>query len=591
MSRVQSLLLGLSCVGLLACAAETTEGSALTASPDATTDGGASATGTDSGPSTASSDASGGGLDAPGLDVTAPEVGVSVKPLALVYVDNPISTPTPTEVELLHLTTWGTTAPAGLEPKSLVGDYADVVNCWPDAENGTAVQAGPLTLTQCTPKHAALPGQDGTYRHIVPPTSPTAADDRFAEVMMYHHMQVIHDYFKDGHGLTDLDRPLKAVVNLQVHPKGLCDEWSSIGNAAYSPDGIMDFGFPIDLKLGGDAIIFGQTTSKDFAYEAGVIYHEYTHAMVGTTRLSGLAPDNFGLTNLSGALNEAYADYFSCTVRNNPIVGEYALNATEAPTVCGVPLGGAGGNLSRDLTAKRACPGDLTGEVHADSEIFSAALWEIREKLGAEKADDVIFGALHGFSNTTDFNFAAQLTAQEAVKRLKSNDEVAIVNKAFNSRGIIGCKRVVPAKAVGSRGLPLTYYPHGAFGGDPWGGFVPGLLQIQVDAPPDTKEIQLDFKSYGTMNASVAWKAGPEPVVYYVEGLFGKQFKNDAMTVSSLEKTGKNAYRTRLSGSCVSAGTWTFSIHNQGGDFQLVGVTATFAKAPTGTPNFDTCGK
>lgn len=33
---------------------------------------------------------------------------------------------------------------------------------------------------------------------------------------MYFHMNRVHDYFQEAHGFSGMDRPLRAIVNLQV---------------------------------------------------------------------------------------------------------------------------------------------------------------------------------------------------------------------------------------------------------------------------------------------------------------------------------------------------------------------------------------
>ena len=86
-----------------------------------------------------------------------------------------------------------------------------------------------MEIVSCVPEQKAKPGPDGTYLHIVPPATPAEDDGRFAEVMMYHHMQVIHDYFKETFAFTGLDFPLDAVVNLTIDVGGT---WRSFPNAA-----------------------------------------------------------------------------------------------------------------------------------------------------------------------------------------------------------------------------------------------------------------------------------------------------------------------------------------------------------------------
>ncbi len=517
--------------------------------------------------------------DDPTDDGTDDPVELTFQPLAWVFESNPIDTPDPIEVELLHLTS---------EDHTLQGDFANVRNCLPDEENGQPVEVNvglPLTLTTCTPTHVAVPGDDMTYRHIKPPEDHGSGTDSTAELMMYHHMQLIHDYFQQGHGLTDLDHPLDALVNIQafVDAAPFCQEWTSLGNAAFMPEGaIGQFGVDLSMGIEGDAIVFGQTTSKDFSYDADVIYHEYTHAMIGSTRLNAVYPDKLGLNNLPGALNEGYADYFAGTLSDNSVVGNYALNDIEPQTICGFPLGQGGANMARDMETERTCE-DLTAEVHADGEIFASALWAIRKALGAEKADAVILGALVGFTHTTDFQLASAATIERAKTDLDAAD-AAVVEQIFTDRGITDCDRVVPVTSVGKRGIPLRFEGVGSTF-TPFPGFMPGYLQFKVELPENVTAVRIFVYAQGGNNKMQAvWKPGDQPIKY-TNGI------HDGFKTTDFELDGNATYKTRLAGGCLGKGTWTFAIHNQGEGFQVTGIAAFPNTQPVEDLNFDPpCG-
>ncbi|MBT9554883.1 MAG: M36 family metallopeptidase [Myxococcales bacterium] len=491
--------------------------------------------------------------DAP--DTTGP-------PRALVFEENPIDSPSPVEVVLTDLNPQ--------QKGRLTGGYANVQNCVADKDAGKAmpVEFGgfKLDLTLCAPKYTALP-EDGVYTHITPPETQSIDSDAFAEVMMYHHIQRIHGYFKDGFGLTDLDYPLDALVNVQVHV-ALCDSWAAFGNALFTPEGSFNFGIDFDFGFEGAAIIFGQTADKDFAYEADVIAHEYTHAMIGATRLNAITVDEQGLSNLAGALNEGYADYFACTTAGDSVIGNYALNAVAGLTVCGVPLS-TSGNLARDLATFRTCPADLTAEVHADGEIFASALWAIRDALGAEKADAVILGALVGFTQSTGFTEAAQATLAEAQATLDAGDAAA-VEKAFGDRGLLACERVIPANRVGVRGIPLTFEAGGALGNGPLGPVTPGYVQIGFLVPEGASSVDLVLEvggGAGDVDADAVVKAGGSAV--QLGG--GPGSGHDGVARIALRKGASNKELVvTLSGSCLSPGPWSAAILNEGDGFAVI---------------------
>ncbi|MFO0750049.1 MAG: M36 family metallopeptidase [Myxococcota bacterium] len=371
---------------------------------------------------------------------------------ARVYRVDPIVTPELETVTLAHLT-----PPYG----ALTGPYARVRSCTPDLERGKQtsyqLQNGTMNIVSCVPEQKALPDADGSYASIVPPATPADDDGRFAELMMYHHMQVIHDYYKDFYGLTDRDQPLEALTNVETWVDQ-CDDWEGIANAAFVPQAGLDY-FVTGLDVSdihGDAILFSGTADKNFSLDASVIYHEYTHAMLGATRLSGVFLDDQGINNLPGALNEGYADYFAATQTGEPTIGTYALTDLAEVSFCGASDTGTvvAENYSRDLRDQRHCPDDLTAEVHADSEIFSTALWAMRDALGKLKADSIALYAVVQLTNESDFDAAASYTIA-AAKELYGPEDEATVRAIFEARNLVDCGRVVPIEKVGQAELTL----------------------------------------------------------------------------------------------------------------------------------------
>jgi len=509
---------------------------------------------------------------------TTPEVIEEVtppfSPQAKIYRVDPITTPNLEQVELEHLTSTDHT---------LVGAYARVRSCTPDLARGKKIPLDlggfQIDVVSCVPESKALPGDDGTYLAIAPPATPAADDGRFAEVMMYHHMQVIHDYYKDVHGLTDRDSPLDAITNVQAN---VCGDWAMIANAAFIPDGGLDqLGFDLDLDINGDSIIFSGTSKRNFSYDGVVIYHEYTHAMLGATRLNAAFVDDQGINNLPGALNESYADYFAGTITNQSAIGNYALNDLEGISICGFSLG-AGGDAGRDMEVDKTCPNDLTAQVHADSEIFSSALWEIRKQLGQTDADRVILSSVLTLTNTSDFTLAAAATI-DAADELLGAAAAAKVEKAFMDRGLIDCQRVLPVGRVGQRGLPVTLESKDAFSPNPFPGYAPGYLQYSFVVPEGTATITLAINAAGGGGGplggggdgpilTAVFKPGSAPVRYTL-GLAAGSGKNDGQFELPV-----------VAGKVVIAsgdlppdpGTWTFALHNSGGSGSLSKITATF---------------
>jgi len=74
--------------------------------------------------------------------------------------------------------------------------------------------------------------------------------------------------------------------------------------------------------------------------------------------------------------------------------------------------------------------------VHADGEIWSRALWDIRNGLGADTATRIIVEAQFDFAVDTTFAAAATATVNTA-QRLAGTAAANTVHQAFVDRGIL----------------------------------------------------------------------------------------------------------------------------------------------------------
>lgn len=401
-------------------------------------------------------------------------------PRAKVFVHDPVTDGKKTgEVELVPPTT---------ADGKLTGPSVEVHNCL-QQEGGTDLKQGGYTIgTMCVEAQTVVKDADGSYFSVVPPAEFSDGQDPFAELQMYFHVSTIHDFYHDGFGLTDLDFPLTAIVNLtmNIDPSiakytGQDPGWNGFPNALFMPpEGFAQFGLPV---RDNGAIVFGQYKDTDFSYDASVIYHEYTHAIVGTTRLTGVTLDSTGLDNLPGAMNEGFADYFSCSLRDDPHIGAYALTSF------------GGGYLERDLSIPKKCPDDLTTEMHADGKIIGSALWQIRQKVGNTRADGIILKALASFTKSTSLTGAGKLILAEAkgVDKKTGDDVKAILD----AHGILTCKR---AKALedfdtdaSQEHVPYTVEGLQSSQGDSFPTGMPGYLQFYVDVPAGTPSVTIGW--------------------------------------------------------------------------------------------------
>ena len=188
-------------------------------------------------------------------------------------------------------------------------------------------------------------------------------------------------------------------------------------------------------QFGGDNSFYREGTGKltitlgkggvDDAEDADVIVHEYGHS-VQDNQVPG-----FGSSPDAGAIGEGFGDYLAVTVTQPftpqslwPCVADWdSTSYTSTTPHC----------LRRTDTTKQY-PADLVGEVHADGEIWSAALFAINQAIGRTHADKIIIGAQSGFTPTISMPDAAQVTVDYA--RKIDRGAVSAVRAAFAAHGL-----------------------------------------------------------------------------------------------------------------------------------------------------------
>jgi hypothetical protein len=499
-------------------------------------------------------------------------------PLANVYVDNPLEDKKQTtQVLLQHVTD-----PEGL----LNGPYVRVWNCVNEA-GGETINIGhgtsATTGKMCPREQRAKPGPDGTYLQITPPAVDADGHTSFAEIMMYHHVTTIHDHYRDSFGLSWIDKPLRAIVNLQTY-SDKTGTWSGYANAAYMPkvdSGSLVTMLGVDLLQGDDGIVFGYLNGDvNFSFDASVIYHEYTHFVMGGQVLLEYALDKYGVDPTPPALNEALADYFASSYLKNPKLGSYSL-----------------GSQMRDLTRVLRCPDHLVGESHYDGEVASGAFWGAREILGVDVADHALWNMVLTFTKSTTFELAATAALDE-IKKL-APDKVEAVKEVFVDRGMLGCTRLreyadfdTTTGGALSPGYPgkspeMLIFPDG----------VPAYSQNHLTLLDTTKELTIDYTvggnyggTQGTLpDVAVALRRGADPITYDYSS--GKAVSSAHATLKGADDGTGKGYRLVLSGACIKKGDLVFQFMNRGtrsGRVRKIQVTQS-ATVTNPAPNFDLC--
>jgi zinc metalloprotease ZmpB len=237
----------------------------------------------------------------------------------------------------------------------------------------------------------------------------TRHDDRFEQVMAYYWVTEAQKYIQSlGFGSTL--RP----VNMESQDIRI----NQIG---------IDNSFSWDKH---DLLRFGKGGVDD-AEDAEVILHEYGHAIQD----SQMTPPGFGTSVEAGSIGEGFGDYWAVTVSNviaptpDPAcVADWdSVSYTAGPVHC-----------LRRVDTDLHYPTDLNGRVHHDGQIWSRALWDIRNALGHAEADKIILEAQFQFAPDTSMPAAAQATVAAAQSLYGSaSAEASAVLAAFQARGIL----------------------------------------------------------------------------------------------------------------------------------------------------------
>jgi len=233
-------------------------------------------------------------------------------------------------------------------------------------------------------------------------------DDRFEQVMAYYWVTQAQLYILSlGFG-TRL-RP----VNMESQDTRI-NTWGQDNSFSWDRHDVLRFG------KGG----------VDDAEDAEVILHEYGHAIQD----SQMTPfGGFGTSVEAGSIGEGFADYWAVTVAD-------VVAPTPDPACVAdwdsVSYTSTTPHCLRRVDTDLHYPADLDGRVHHDGQIWSRALWDIRNALGHVVADTIILEAQFSFAPDTSMPDAAEATVA-AASTLYGAAQAAAVQSAFEARGIL----------------------------------------------------------------------------------------------------------------------------------------------------------
>lgn len=242
-----------------------------------------------------------------------------------------------------------------------------------DGSNVDAAQSGCMLHNLTSPSLL-----DGTYAttaitagRVGPPWNwlRSANQPAVDEVNVYYHVNRSKEYLNTL-GFASV---MNFSINADAHDPMLGD------NAHYVPSiKILEFG----------------TGGVDDAQDPDIIYHEYGHA-IQDNQVPG-----FGDTIEGGAMGEGFGDYWASALMEDDaatLLGAACVAEWDATTYN--PWNGVQGTgCLRRVDGAKQYPQDQVFEVHDDGEIWSAALWRMRQAVGGPVGDAIAVKA-HSFLN------------------------------------------------------------------------------------------------------------------------------------------------------------------------------------------------
>jgi subtilisin-like proprotein convertase family protein/Zn-dependent metalloprotease len=255
-------------------------------------------------------------------------------------------------------------------------------------------------------------------------------DKRFEQVVIYHTVDQINRYF---HSLG-FDDDSGTPNGIRDFPTLASAHWYDQDQSFYSS--------------GNDAIHFGDGGVDD-GEDPDIIAHEYGHAIQNNQNAAWGGGE-------MGAMGEGFGDYLAASFFKTH--GDAAFQANHAAAVGEWDATSYSSDNPPNL---RRVDGNKTyadrvGQVHADGEIWSAALWVLNNDIGAAATDQLVLEAhflMPASSSMIDGAEAILLADQN----LNGGLYEANIRASFEARGILE-----PPATIGTVGFDSGVYSPGA---------------------------------------------------------------------------------------------------------------------------------
>jgi hypothetical protein len=291
----------------------------------------------------------------------------------------------------------------------------------------------------------------------------------------------------------------------------MLNSFMRIGNAAFVPalsmlkttkpraDEILS-----DLIKNYDHNVFFQG-DRDFAYDGDVVFHEFMHAVTASliNKLNAMGINAWGIHSEPGSLNEAWSDYFAAAFSNHSSIGAYAA-----------VKGGFGEASMRNIDNNMRCPQNVIGEIHNDGQVWSGALWQIREEIkkrfgekSAFEFDRAVLASLAEAKTTEDWHTQSEKLLVNIGKRpMLGKNIVTLADKILTERGVKNCFRAyalsnLDKNKVKTRIKNMLFVPSKLQIG--LKNYAPAGLQFEVALPRKTRSVTLSFRQYMAANGAL----------------------------------------------------------------------------------------
>ena len=256
-------------------------------------------------------------------------------------------------------------------------------------------------------------------------------DPRFEQVVIYHTVDQISRYFHD----LGFDDDTGTQNGIRDFPTLANAHWDNADNSFYS--------------TGDDAIHFGDGGVDD-GEDGDIVAHEYGHAIQHNQNAAWGGGE-------MGAMGEGFGDYLAASFFQG--IGDAAFQASHAAAVGEWDATSYSSddppNLRR-VDGNKMYPVDLTGGVHADGEIWSRALWDLNQDIGAAAADQLVLESHFLVPGGSSMVTAAEMILL-ADQNLNGGQYESNIRAAFEARGILEAP-----ETIGSISLDSSVYSPGS---------------------------------------------------------------------------------------------------------------------------------